>query len=1368
MSKYPKSFLPEGMDGTYSNGSYERDGTLENWQRNSGQTIRRSLERPENQRVTQTIRAVTPEPPDEEDGGETTRSRTPTAARGFDFESSHTSPRLIPGGEKPRERRQGLVFETTFDADNSSPARAENLNTILTPVGEGKSARPDDTDLGSSPLQSGTRPRTRTLDDSRRTTRQVSAVSKTRHRIGSVHSTSSAGFLDSPESGTSSMSFPALGPSRLQKSGSIKEKPGRRLLRKGSSRPTSPGLASPTPSITSLPVPVPTSDANKILKLMKILGGRMRGSVEYQTAYHTKWSSGIFYIDDARGSLLCEGVDRGPFYDTIVPDIRGCRVRPTMTLDREGKCLEIITCGGLTLRLLPVVAAEFDNWLAAFLCWQQVRPGGIQMKLSIPEMSEPPPELLTRTMSSKSAKDATIIKVGKLLLWDKGASQSSASAGRQHLKESTKSSMRSWRKVSCILQDNGEFKLLTENDVTILSVIQLSQLSRCAIQRLERSVLNEEYCIAIFPQYSSTSTAISIIRPVYIALESRVLFEVWFVLLRAFTIPEVYGNQPTYSDDGRSDITQESDTGGPSDMFRMEKSLAVRVTEAKVRKATKVEPTPHSKHHVKPEQDPVVGDYFAEVILDGEVRSRTMVKADTKNPFWREECQFQDLPTALPELSIVLKRRGVSEAISHGHRSSTSVSAHDQALEVVCGVVEVQLDQLEGGKDNETWWPIMGDNDEQIGEMFLKIRHEEIVVLMAKDYQPISELLHKFSSGLTVQVAQTVPSNLRYLSETFMNIFQVSGNSNAWLMSLVEDEIDGIGKEAPAKRFRFGSRHGSNDSFDSVGDREQSVRDWGKSLTGEANLLFRGNSLLTQALDFHMRRLGKEYLEEVLGDKINEINTLDPDCEVDPSRISHGQDITKNWAQLNALTTSMWNSIAASANRCPPALRQILKFIRAVAEDRYGDFLRTVPYTSVSGFLFLRFFCPAILNPKLFDLLRDHPRPKAQRTLTLIAKSLQVLANLSTFGQKEAWMEPMNKFLSSHRQSVKDFINNICSIPAERSTFALPASYSTPITILGRLTSTSREGFPSLPYLIDHARNFAALVKLWLESTASFVASHALEGDLLIFHELCLSLQERTDECLEKAQEADRNADLMSQQWEDMVSQFSSTSLKPLDPNMLPESEYSIPSYSSSFSQTPYLPSMTSRSSLDHPRTNNSAIPPSSSGSVETLETREKRERQSFWEATFGKDSKYQRPYESNQEDDHGIGPWTGAIASSPPSRGVSRNGPKSGSSGSGGTQKGFLSGLRKKGKDGKDKDGKEKDGKEKDGKEKDGKEKDGILTKDRERDNGRKASSVSLGLGLGLGLGISSEVMTVREREERREKEGSLKPGSSWNSGGA
>ena len=47
---------------------------------------------------------------------------------------------------------------------------------------------------------------------------------------------------------------------------------------------------------------------------------------------------------------------------------------------------------------------------------------------------------------------------------------------------------------------------------------------------------------------------------------------------------------------------------------------------------------------------------------------------------------------------------------------------------------------------------------------------------------------------------------------------------------------------------------------------------------------------------------------------------------------------------------------------------------------------QNVKYIAVSGFLFLRFFTPAILGPKLFALSEQHPDKVTSRTLTLIAK----------------------------------------------------------------------------------------------------------------------------------------------------------------------------------------------------------------------------------------------------------------------------------------------------------------------------------------------------------------------------------------------
>jgi hypothetical protein len=241
-------------------------------------------------------------------------------------------------------------------------------------------------------------------------------------------------------------------------------------------------------------------------------------------------------------------------------------------------------------------------------------------------------------------------------------------------------------------------------------------------------------------------------------------------------------------------------------------------------------------------------------------------------------------------------------------------------------------------------------------------------------------------------------------------------------------------------------------------------------------------------------------------------------------------------------------------------------------------------------------------------------------------------------------MEPMNKFLTSNRQSVKDYIDSVCDVLSEHQTFSLPASYSTPITILARLPPTSREGFPSLPYLIDHAYNFAALVKLWLDASDDHGVPIDLEGDLLTFHELCIRLQKRANECLYKA-ESSRSTDQHSERWEDIVEKLESSMKygsagEEDDSNMSPEID-----------STSWADRVTSTNTEQQ-------MPPGSSGSE--LVGKERKERQSFWDFGKERDCKNQKHYD-----------LADPSQASPPSRGPSRN-----------EKRGFLPGFRRKGKE--------------------------------------------------------------------------------------
>lgn len=176
------------------------------------------------------------------------------------------------------------------------------------------------------------------------------------------------------------------------------------------------------------------------------------------------------------------------------------------------------------------------------------------------------------------------------------------------------------------------------------------------------------------------------------------------------------------------------------------------------------------------------------------------------------------------------------------------------------------------------------------------------------------------------------------------------------------------------------------------------------------------------------------------------------------------------------------------------------------------------------------------------------PRPRAARTFLLIAKSLQNLANLTTSGAKEPWMEPMNEFLVSQRQTFKDFIDKVCALPSDQTTSAEPtAQYSTPLAIFSRLPPAHKEGFPSLPYIIDHARDFAALVKIWLDNVSSSNAASKstinvanFDGDLMRFHTLCLHLRGRAWDSFSKAERTERRGSALVQKWVSIAERMES------------------------------------------------------------------------------------------------------------------------------------------------------------------------------------------------------------------------------------
>lgn len=205
------------------------------------------------------------------------------------------------------------------------------------------------------------------------------------------------------------------------------------------------------------------------------------------------------------------------------------------------------------------------------------------------------------------------------------------------------------------------------------------------------------------------------------------------------------------------------------------------------------------------------------------------------------------------------------------------------------------------------------------------------------------------------------------------------------------------------------------------------------SKTSDPNTIFRGNTLVTKVIDELMKLVGLPYLQDTIKSIIDEICTDHHSCEIDPSKLKDAENVNTNMEHLKVYVEKMFKAITRSGFVCPQVMCEVFYTLREAARKHFPD-NREVRYQVVSGFVFLRFFAPAILGPKLFDLRTSTQDAITNRALTLISKAIQGLGNLvssrtHSFGLKEDYMVPLFQSLSDdqHVDQVKKFLDVISS-----------------------------------------------------------------------------------------------------------------------------------------------------------------------------------------------------------------------------------------------------------------------------------------------------------------------------------------------------
>ncbi|KAB8337143.1 hypothetical protein FH972_021447 [Carpinus fangiana] len=918
------------------------------------------------------------------------------------------------------------------------------------------------------------------------------------------------------------------------------------------------------------------ADSRDMLNLMRTARGRAQGDLSFRQArlFNSPWKDSYCYINVESRSLRYETTsatgDGASEFETLIADLRACAVHAWYDTSSKRATLHLASADGAAeLDLRPKNDSQFSRWFAALLCWHPLRRGQdlhstVKTLLPAPLANPFAGEAQDRPLRQLTPDDEnTILKRDKALLIN--ADSSSSTTSRRSLDDKNID-------VTCVIRGNGELSIHAFNGASVLATVTLDQVPRSAIQRLSKTVFDRDRVLAIYPQYVKVSEACSRLRPIYLAFPSRGLYEAWFVLLRSSAAPELYGSQKLKSSDPYTLSDGKSGAAGSrvAPLLRIEQSLDVRVTKAKFREAfdaSEKQSGAAARRFLLP------ASYYAEILLDEHVKARTVVRSDLRgNLFWNEIHSFQDLPSLLRSLTVRIKKLdhtaldNVDQNSSNkGHRENGG--RRDQSplplTDEVCGEVVIDMNELQTTKEGDKTWHMTDVYGSRVGELTMSIEHRKQDILMEHEYHQMFDYLQDFSNSMTLKICNHIPSQLPRLADGFLNVFQTADRAGEWLQSLVEAEIFDKHPRRPVAE-------------EAVPGAPTTPRN-----DSQAFILFRGTSLLSKAFDTYMKRCGECYLEETIGERMREIKAADIDCEVDPSKLPSTGDILTNWQQLVSVTKSVWTLIYKSASRCPKELRLIFRHIRNCAQQRYGDETRSVIYTSVSGFLFLRFFCAAILSPRTFGLIKGEPTERTKRTFTLVAKSLQGLANKTTFGKKESWMAPMDDFCSKYRDQFEEYIDIVCAraqddhanlssnedIISPASTTASPSSkqskpangkievsqlephledlsfsYTTgPLAAMTRrLAPIAREGYLSLPFLIDPARNLAALVDVWLDHvdaggkpTESVLIG--MDSDLSRFHRLCLRLRQKTQahaEHIDQAADPDGGtAGIAQQKW---------------------------------------------------------------------------------------------------------------------------------------------------------------------------------------------------------------------------------------------
>ncbi|SCU85403.1 LANO_0C04170g1_1 [Lachancea nothofagi CBS 11611] len=183
--------------------------------------------------------------------------------------------------------------------------------------------------------------------------------------------------------------------------------------------------------------------------------------------------------------------------------------------------------------------------------------------------------------------------------------------------------------------------------------------------------------------------------------------------------------------------------------------------------------------------------------------------------------------------------------------------------------------------------------------------------------------------------------------------------------------------------------------------------------------VLRRNSCATRTLSMFSRLKGSKYLTETLRPVLSSIIDNDDGFEIEKISPDH-PDAEKNVQLFTKYLEMLINSIVNSIPSFPAKFFLICQSIYLSVREKFPGY-ETV---AVGSFIFLRFFCPALVSPDSENIV-DIVSPKQKRAFVILAKVIQNIANGSINSMKWPLLISKASFLQKCSERVSLFLSEI-------------------------------------------------------------------------------------------------------------------------------------------------------------------------------------------------------------------------------------------------------------------------------------------------------------------------------------------------------